>query len=215
MIGRSSFGVIWLALAAVACYPDRSVDSTTEFAAVTTLYDKTAPFASITKYALPDTVLYVPKEEGKEVPEVTQAAILSAIRTNLNSLGWSEVVAPTQNNPVDVYVTAAVASQTYVGWVYDYWGYWGWYPYWPPGYGPDYGWGYPGYWYPYSYTTGSVILGMISSSPSVQPGRAPLIWTGAVNGVLADATTNIAIATAGINKAFEQSPYLKTGVPAQ
>ena len=212
MIGRSSLGVAWLALAAIACYPDRSVDSTTEFAAVTTLYDKAAPFQSITKYALPDTVLYVPKEEDKEVPEVTQAAILSAIRTNLNSLGWSEVVAPTQNNPVDVYVTAAVASQTYVGWVYDYWGYWGWYPYWPPGYGPGYGWGYPGYWYPYSYTTGSVILGMIHNVPQVSGQRVPLIWTGAVNGVLADATTNIAIATAGINQAFEQSPYLRTGV---
>ena len=208
MIGRSSLGVAWLALAATACYPDRSVDSTTEFAAVTTLYDKTAPFASITKYALPDTVLYVPKEEGKEVPEVTQAAILSAIRTNLNSLGWSEVVAPTQNNPVDVYVTAAVASQTYVGWVYDYWGYWGWYPYWPPGYGGGSGWVYPGYWYPYSYTTGSVILGMVDARPNVS-GKVPLIWTGAVNGVLTDATTNIAIATEGINQAFEQSPVCR------
>ena len=53
---------------------------------------------------------------------------------------------------------------------------------------------------------------MISSDPQVQPGKAPLIWTGVVNGVLADATTNIAVATAGINKAFDQSPYLKTGV---
>ena len=53
---------------------------------------------------------------------------------------------------------------------------------------------------------------MISTDPQVQPGKVPLIWTGAVNGVLADATTNIAIATAGINQAFEQSPYLRTGV---
>ena len=211
MIGRSSLGIAWLALAAAACYPDRSVDSATEFASVTTLYDKAAPFETVKKYALPDTVLYVPKEEGKEVPAVTQNAILSAIRSNLNSLGWTEVI-NARTTPVDVYVTAAVASQTYVGWVDDYWGYWGWYPYWPPGYGPGYGWGYPGYWYPYSYTTGSVILGMISADPTLNPGKAPLIWTGVVNGVLADATTNIAVATAGINKAFEQSPYLRTGV---
>ncbi len=214
MIGRSSLGVAWVALAATACYPDRAVDSTTEFAAVTTLYDKTAPFATITKYALPDTVIYVPTKEGQEVPAVTQQAILSAIRTNLNSLGWAEVINPTTQNPADVYVTAAVASETYVGWVYDYWGYWGWYPYWPPGYGPGYGWGYPSYWYPYSYSTGSAIIGMIDGRPAVA-GKAPLVWTGVVNGVLADATTNIAIATAGINQAFEQSPYLKTGVPGQ
>jgi len=212
MIGRSSLGIAWLALAATACYPDRSVDSTTEFASVTTLFDKAAPFASITKYALPDTVLYVPKEEGKEVPAVTQSAILSAIRTNLNKLGWTEVI-NARTTPVDVYVTAAVASQTYVGWVYDYWGYWGWYPYWPPGYGPGYGWGYPGYWYPYSYTTGSVVMGMIDGRPQASGQRVPLVWTGAVNGVLADATTNIAIATKGIDQAFQQSPYLKTGVP--
>jgi hypothetical protein len=210
MIGRSSLGVAWLALAAMGCYPDRSVDSTTEFASVTTLFDNQASFETITKYALPDTVLYVPKLEGNEVPAVTQQAILSAIRTNLNSLGWTEVT-DARATPVDVYVTAAVASQTYVGWVYDYWGYWGWYPYWPPGYGPGYGWGYPGYWYPYSYSTGSVIMGMVDARPSVSD-KAPLVWTGAVNGVLADQAANVAIATAGINQAFEQSPYLKTGV---
>lgn len=210
MIRRSSFGIAGLALAAMACYPDRSVDSTTEFASVTTLYDNQASFQTITKYAIPDTVLYVPREEGKEVPAVTQQAILSAIRTNLNALGWTEVANP-KTTPVDVYVTAAVASNTYVGWVYDYWGYWGWYPYWPPGYGGGSGWYYPGYWYPYSYTTGSVIMGMVDGRANIS-GKVPLIWTGAVNGVLADATTNIAIATAGINKAFEQSPYLKTGV---
>src|SRR6476469_11076300 len=106
MIGRSSLGVAaWLALAATACYPERSVDSTTEFAAVAVLYDKKAPFATITKYALPDTVIYVPTKEGQEVPAVTQQAILSAIRTNLNSLGWAEVIKPTTQNPAAVYVT--------------------------------------------------------------------------------------------------------------
>jgi len=53
---------------------------------------------------------------------------------------------------------------------------------------------------------------LASSLLDALPGKVPLIWTGVVNGVLADATTNIAIATAGINHAFEQSPYLKTGV---
>ena len=102
MIGRSSLGVAWLALSAIACYPDRSVDSTTEFASVTTLFDNQASFETITKYALPDTVIYVPAKEDEEVPAVTQEAILSAIRNNLNSLGWTEVVVPTQQNPADV-----------------------------------------------------------------------------------------------------------------
>ena len=211
MLGRSIVGITCLALAAMACYPDRSVDSTTEFATVTTLYDKAAPFEAVSKYALPDTVLYVPKQEGKEVPAATQSAILASIRENLGKLGWTEVI-NARTNPVDVYVTAVVASDTYVGWIYDYWGYWGWYPYWPPGWGGGSGWYYPGYWYPYSYTTGTVLMGMIDGRPSTNPGRVPLVWTGAVNGVLAEQSTNIAIVTQGIDKAFEQSPYLKGGV---
>jgi hypothetical protein len=54
-------------------------------------------------------------------------------------------------------------------------------------------------------------MGMVDARPSVSD-KAPLVWTGAVNGVLADQAANVAIATAGINQAFEQSPYLKTGV---
>lgn len=212
MIGRSTVIVACLALVSLSCYPGRSVDATSEFASVTTLYDNQASFETITKYALPDTVIYVPEKEDEEVPAATQAAILSAIRTNLNALGWQEVI-DARSNPVDVYVTAAVSSTTYVGWVYDWWGYWGWYGGWPPGWGGGYGWYYPGYWYPYSYTTGTVILGMIDQRQA-QAGeqRVPLVWTAGVNGVLDGQSANIAVATAGINQAFEQSPYLSSGV---
>ena len=110
MLARSTLGITWLALTAMACYPDRSVDSTTEFASVTTLFDKEASFETVTKYALPDTVLYVPKLED-EVPAATQAAILTSIRTNLNKLGWTEVTNP-RTTAVDVYVVATVTSET-------------------------------------------------------------------------------------------------------
>ena len=212
MIGRSTFGIACLAVVTVACYPGRSVDNTSEFVSVTTLYDQAAPFEAVKKYALPDTVLYVPKKENEEVPAATQTAILSAIRTNLNALGWTEVT-NARATPVDVYVVAAVTSTTYVGWVYDYWGYWGWYPYWPLSYGPSTNWYYPPYWYAYSYTTGTVVLGMIDGRPAASNGqRAPLVWSAGVNGVLDDAATNITLATAGINQAFQQSPYLSAGV---
>jgi len=212
MIGRSTFGIACLSVVTVACYPGRSVDNTSEFVSVTTLYDQAAPFEAVKKYALPDTVLYVPKKENEEVPAAAQTAILSAIRTNLNALGWTEVT-NARATPVDVYVVAAVTSTTYVGWGYDYWGYWCWYPYWPLSYGPSTNWYYPPYWYAYSYTTGTVVLGMIDGRPAASNGqRAPLVWSAGVNGVLDDAATNITIATAGINQAFQQSPYLSAGV---
>ena len=209
MLARSTLGITWLALTAMACYPDRSVDSTTEFASVTTLVDKEADFATVTKYALPDTVLYVPKAED-EVPAATQAAILASLRENLNQLGWTEVLNP-KTNPVDVYVVATVTSQTSTYWVY-WWDYWGWYPYWPVGWtGASANWYYPGYWYPYSYTTGTVLIGIADARPTVSDGRIPLMWSAGVNGVLADQGTNVAIATAAIDQAFQQSPYLSGG----
>jgi Domain of unknown function (DUF4136) len=209
MLARSILGITWLALTAIACYPDRSVDSTTEFASVTTLFDKEADFETVTRYALPDTVLYVPALED-EVPAATQAAILTSIRQNLNQLGWTEVLNP-RTNPVDVYVVATVTSQTSTYWVY-WWDYWGWYPYWPVGWtGASASWYYPGYWYPYSYTTGTVLIGMADARPTVTDGRIPLMWSAGVNGVLADQGTNVSIATAAIDQAFEQSPYLTGG----
>ena len=209
MLARSILGITWLALTAIACYPDRSVDSTTEFASVTTLFDKEADFETVTRYALPDTVLYVPKLED-EVPAATQAAILSSIRTNLNQLGWTEVINP-RTTDVDVYVVATVTSETSTYWVY-WWDYWGWYPYWPVGWtGASASWYYPGYWYPYSYTTGTVLIGMADARKPATDGRIPLMWSAGVNGVLADQGTNVSIATAAIDQAFEQSPYLTGG----
>jgi len=209
MLARSTLGITWLALTAIACYPDRSVDSTTEFASVTTLFDKEASFETVTKYALPDPVLYVPKTED-EVPAATQAAILSSIRTNLNQLGWTEVTNP-RTTAVDVYVVATVTSETSTYWVY-WWDYWGWYPYWPVGWsGASANWYYPGYWYPYSYTTGTVLIGIADARPNVTDGRIPLMWSAGVNGVLADQGTNVSIATAAIDQAFQQSPYLSGG----
>ena len=210
MLGRSTLGITWLALTAMGCYPDRSVDSTAEFAAVSTLFDKEAVFTTVTKYALPDTVLYVPKGD-KEVPALTQNAILASIRENLNALGWTEVAKPSAATPADVYVVATITSETNTYWIY-WWDYWGWYPYWPVGWtGASANWYYPGYWYPYSYTTGTVLIGMADARQQPANGRIPLIWTAGINGVLADQSTNVAIATAAIDQAFEQSPYLKGG----
>jgi Domain of unknown function (DUF4136) len=208
MIRRSTLGIAWLALAVAACYPERSVDSTSEFATVTTSFDEQADFATVTKYALPDTVLYVPREEDKEVPAATQSAVLAQIRTNLNALGWQEVTNP-KTTPVDVYATAIITTtlNIYYGWAY--WDYWYWYGGWPPGWGGGYGWYYPPSFYTYSYTTGTLLMNLIDARPAAaQPQLVPIVWTGAVNGVLENQATNVAIVTAGIDQAFKQSPYL-------
>jgi hypothetical protein len=205
MIKRWILGVACVAIATTGCYPERSVDSTTEFAAVTTLFDTTADFASITRYALPDTVLYLPVGDD-DVPPATQLAILNQLRENLNALGWQEVT-DAHTTPVDVYVSAMITTAEYIYYYWDWWYYWGWYPYWPLSAGVGSTWYYPPNRYAYSYTTGTVLVSMIDAH-GISDNRVPLIWSFAVNGVLADATTNLSIALQGIDQAFAQSPYL-------
>lgn len=207
-LGVAAFAIL------AACYPERSVDSTAEFASVTTLVDTATNFSTVTRYAMPDSVIYVPGDDRDEVPAGVQSAILGKLRENLNALGWVEVTNPTQSNPADVYVTSIITTQTNIYYYWGWWGYWGWYPYWPLGYGASTNWYYPPYWYAYSYETGTLLVSMTDGRANAQrPDLIPLIWSFAVNGVLADVSTNIAIATAGIDQAFAQSPYL--GGPPQ
>jgi len=210
MKGRSSVCIACLALAATACYPDRSGDYYSDFASVTTLFDTAATFSSIQTYALPDTVTYIPREDGDEVPAVTQSAILSSLRSQLNALGWTEIVNPPRTSPADVYVTAYITTQTNVYWTWIWWDYWYWYGGWPVGWGASTNWYYPGGWYPYSYSTGTLLVGMADArNASDNAQRVPLVWSAGINGVLADASTNLDIAISGIEQAFEQSPYLR------
>ena len=193
---RSLLAVACLA-ATAACYPGRAVDSTTQYASVTTLFDSTTDFVSVTRYALTDSVVEIPRNEDDDddLPLSTEASILSSIRSNLNALGWVEVTNPAAA-AVDVYVTAAVSTTTNIFLNYFWWDYW--------------------YWYAYAYTTGTLLVNMIDArptSPVAGVNRVPVIWTFAVNGVLEGQSTNIAIATAGIDQAFDQSPYLRGGPP--
>ena len=210
MLKRWILGVACMATV-TGCYPERSLDSAAEFAAVTTAFDTTADFNAITRYALPDSVIYLQEDRTDQVPAATQAAILSQLRQNLNALGWTEVT-DARATPVDVYVTAMITTADYVYYYWDYWYYWGWYGYWPLSAGASTQWYYPPYWYAYSYSTGTVLISMIDAH-NISNNRVPLIWSSAVNGVLSDATTNLAIALQGIDQAFAQSPYL--GGPPQ
>jgi hypothetical protein len=103
-----------------------------------------------------------------------------------------------------------MTTETNVYWIYAWWGYWGWYPYWPVGWGASSNWYYPPIlvYLQLLHGHGHGGNGGRKGARPPEGTRVPLIWTAAVNGVLADATTNLAIATAGIDQAFEQSPYL-------
>jgi hypothetical protein len=190
-----------------ACYPDvtdsRSADT------VATFRSPQAAFGTPVTYVVPDSVIHVVPEGGEDdIPRTVDAQILSAIRDNMNRRGYVEETDPA-NNPPDLALVASATTQTnIVYYYYSFWSYWGWYPYWP-GYGGGYGWYYPGYVpVPYVYNTGTVLISMIDLKASdIAQQRVDVIWLAALNGLLNGTPTGARVGS-GVDRAFEQSPYI-------
>ncbi len=201
-----------LPLVVAACYPDQLSD-VEDLDTVTTVFDTGADFSVKRTYALVDSVVPIGFDttgDNDEVPASLSRAVVSEIRTNLNALGWQEITDPRVTEP-DVVVAAGVAVNQYIyaDW-YSYWGYW---PYWPPVWA---GWGW---YYPvpivYSYDVGTLLVTMVDARRASPTDRLiPIAWIAAVRGVGNGAASNQARAVAGVDQAFEQSPYLTVIGPA-
>jgi len=123
----------------------------------------------------------------------------------MTDLGYQRVEIGATN--VDLLLLPASWETTTISYWYDYW-YWWWGGYYP-------GWGWGGY-YPYyppvyvtSYTTGSLVMNMMDRTQMGTNGNPILQWTGLINGVLTN-TYDAGRVNTAIDKAFDQSPYLKT-----
>jgi len=207
MIKRILFlGVI--TVMAAGCYPG-GPDFTDELDLVLTTYDESYVFPNSNTYAIPDQI---PKITGNlaegETPEfldpATTKIFLDQVNANMTKLGYTKV---TIN--ADVVVTvAALEVTTIVSYCNDWWygGWWGYYP------------GYPGYggcYYPsaYSYSTGTLLISMIDDKDEDGDPETPVkgVWGAGINGLLESSTSsNNSRAVEAIDKAFAQSPYLKT-----
>jgi hypothetical protein len=190
------------ALGLGSCYPGDPL-SASDADLVLTLYDPEADFSTKLTYAMPDTVMQIalPGEDSEPITRAYDEAILATVAENMEAAGYGRVQDP---DAADVVVLVAVNTTDWTGttiWCDWYWDYW---------------WGYvPGWCYPveYDYTTGTVVLEMLDPEKTdVDPRRLPSIWQAALNGV-AEGTrpeTEARIRN-GIDRAFEQSPYLSQG----
>ncbi len=189
------------------CYPyDR--ESTSDYDVIATTFDPNVVFANLSTYAMPDEIVEVtdpdtPPDQADRINATVESAILGAIATNMQALGYTRVA----NNPdgtapagVDVQITPFAVQSTWVGGSC--------YPYYYDWYYSGYGWCYPVY---YSYTTGSVIVPMIDPDPLLPPNSEPL-WIAGINGITGTDTPSATASRArnAINAAFNQSPYLNT-----
>lgn len=177
-----------------SCYYDYGLE-TDNYDVVGTFYNTDYNFQNVTKYYLIDQVV---KAGGGNITNQYDDLILQTTRTNLNNLGWTEV---TDSSQADVILGAGVTTTTNVvetgssGCWYDYWGY---------------SWCYPSYSYTYTYTTGTILL-LMTDLRTTTGGVLPAQWNAIINGLAGSSSTgNVPQRiTTAINKAFEQSPYLR------
>ena len=187
-----------------ACYTSYPTGSAYD-AAIITAYSKSAPFGSFKTFSLADSVVYL-ASAGTSLSGISTAyntTILSTIAANMASLGFTEVSNP---KTADVVLIPAVTTTTTSGYAsYGSGSYWGWY-----GYYPSYSYYYPSYTVPYSYTTGTVLVGMINNQMvTTTSSTLPIIWVGASVGLLSASSLTAATVTSSINAMFNASPYLK------
>lgn len=201
--------ILLLALPALllgSCYP-AGPEYVEDLDVVYTTYDETYDFQGQSTYARPDKIVVdVEIDRGDTtyvyMKDALAAPILAAIDAQMQAYGWSKVdisAAP------DVIVNpAAVSSTTYY---YSYWYDW----YYGGYYGGYWGWYYPPYYSVSSVTTGSLIIVMAdpSAADSSPIGKSQTAWLSVANGV-ATGYGDVGRVTNAINKAFAQSPYLKT-----
>ena len=210
-------GMVTLLLAGLSCYP-YTAPNTSDYDVVVSLYDQNVDFGSLRTFSMPDSVMHLFGEDGEDLEDISRihdAAILSRVANNMARYGYTREMDP-ESNPPDVFILVGVTSSTFFGADYVGGGYWGWYWGYYPGYGPGWGWLYPPYWgggyVTYEYAVGTLLIVMADLEEADIDNRViPVYWLGALNGVLSEnpATARLRL-NAGIDQAFEQSPYLET-----
>jgi hypothetical protein len=183
--------------------------------------DKNQDFTQLNSFFLYDTINYIDNNE-KPTPKVQHQfddQILDLVKQNLKGIGWTEISQPSESNIPDVSIFISVLNVDLSYYYYNWTDYWYWYPWqwWYPGWNyPVYPVFPPGYSPIYSFSVGTIMIDMVNMNellinPLIEPpiSKIPIVWTGAVNGILAGSDEYISgRLTAQINQVFTQSSYL-------
>lgn len=211
------FLAISLASIFTGCNPD-GAEYVDELDLVVSVRDNDVDFAGYTKYAMADTVMFLSNNSNADLSNSESDFIINEVDMHLKEFGWAEVDTTVEAPDVLILVSVLedVSVSTFTYW-WDYWygwGGWGYYPGYPGGYYPYYpGYG-PGYTSVYAYRTGTLLIEMVDPnnpipSPSGDEASLPILWAGAINGMLEGSKSNInsRVSTA-LDQMFKDSPYL-------
>lgn len=182
--------------------------TTQSFGAVVTVVDSGGALRSARTFALPDTVVAVRSSRTPVSPAMARQ-LVAEVRAHLVALGWTDVSVAAQSTP-DVLVLVAASTQVQTGILYtDWFSAWGYLPYWGSTVDPSWAWGAPAGMVEYSFQTGSMLVAMIDiRAPRGDAKVIPMLWAAGLDGLVGEGTTLSRI-RAGIDQAFEQSPYLR------
>ena len=189
------------------CYPKGPVYYS-DSDLVATIHDDSFAFGNQTTYVLADSVVHIfdPNEPEPDIDRTYDEDMLNRVEANMNQRSFERV---DSLNNADFLVTVSAWTNTHTDFVYGWGGYWGWYwdPYYPwyPG-----GWYYPWGGFVYSYTFGTVTIEIIDINGIIPEEEfVPVVWKATLNGALSNSTADIRSRILnGIDKSFEQSPYL-------
>ena len=175
---------------------------------VITVVDNGVVLASARTFALPDTVIEVPLGSNT-LDHAFDQQIIANVRAHMVAFGWQDVGTSPSANP-DVVLLVATATRIQTGVAYfDWFGAWGYLPYWGLAVDGSWTWGVPGGAVPYAFQAGTVLITMLDRrTRNVDLRTIPLLWAAGVDGVVTNAASTAERALAGIDQGFAQSPYL-------
>ena len=187
------------------CYPDQP-EYVEEYDTSYTNYSSDFDFSVSRTYSLPDRVILIGDQSFSDndpeyISDIFGDVILSNLRQNLNSAGWTEV---SEDNSPEVVILPSAFDETFL-YYYDF-GYWGWYY---PGYFPGWGWYYPGYspGFVSGYRVGTVLVQMTYPS-EIENEEIPVVWVATFNGLLEGSDRGISERIdRNLDQAFSHPPF--------
>jgi len=194
----------WFLIAAVAAAGCGGYDAPPEIVTGTLTYTQPAPgadFAPLRTYYL-DPKIEVWQDGESQLPQPVPASTVTVIQTQMAKYGYTQVTvdpAPGVAPAADVGIRLAYLKSTYAyyvdtGYCSVYWVYWSCWP----------SWAYAG-----SYTSGTVLTTMLDTKATAP--KTSVLWVASLYGVLSGSSLdNQANLNTSFNRAFDQSPYLKT-----
>jgi hypothetical protein len=202
-----------LALLAFACHKEPYPQDNDDEYLVYTTPAKDANFTRFQTFDIVDSLLIIGQSSKPEYSQSNNAlAIIQQFRVNMEKRGFIY----TPSNPdadLGIQLTYMIKTERFVQYYDDpYW--WIDYPgYWTPGIWGD----WYGFYYPrpmiYTYSTNSLVADMVDLTAEEGAGKSlEIIWSAYIGGTAGpNANYNVQRFKAGIDQAFVQSPYIKSG----